>query len=127
VVSSALLAAHPGLREELAGICAEAWRECRDDPDRGVAAVLRRSPSLDPGIVRDHLLWVLRHNVFPDGERGLAFDPEGERMRATVETACRAAGVALAPAALVAATFPSTGGESRSSQWSAGAAPGFRT
>jgi ABC-type nitrate/sulfonate/bicarbonate transport system substrate-binding protein len=109
VCSRALIAADPGLGDRLARVCAEAWRECRDDPDKGVAAVLRRDPSLDAGIVREHLGWVLANNVFADGRTGLAFDPGSARMLATVETACRAAGVARAPAALVAATFPTMG------------------
>lgn len=94
LVSRAAAAKRPGLVDTLSAIATRAWTECRADPALGVSAVLRRSPQSDPGIVRDHLVWVLEHQVFPSGLPALRFEPDSARMATTVECARRTAGIA---------------------------------
>jgi len=77
----------PGLAGDLAAAIRQAWSECRDDPDLGVAAVLRRNPELDPGIVRAQLNWVLEHQVFLPDRPALRFERDGQRWADTVSVA----------------------------------------
>jgi len=100
-----VFARHPGLVDAVAGVVRQAWLDCREDPARGVAAVMRRSPDLDPSIVREQLAWVLDHQVFPDDRTPLAFDFASERWRDTVAVAQFGASGAFAAddAALVVA------------------------
>jgi ABC-type nitrate/sulfonate/bicarbonate transport system substrate-binding protein len=90
--STALAEAHPVVAAKLASATCEAWAACRADPELGVAAVMRRNPTHDPAIVRDHLVWVLEHNAFPDGDNPMAFagDP---RTAATVDAAAFTTGI----------------------------------
>lgn len=72
---------------DLAAVFRQAWRDCRDDPQRGVAAVTGRNPELDPALVRAQLEWVLDRQVFPAGRTPLAFEPASPRWIDTVALA----------------------------------------
>jgi ABC-type nitrate/sulfonate/bicarbonate transport system substrate-binding protein len=91
--STALAEAHPTLAAKLASVTREAWAACRADPDLGVAAVMRRNPALDAAIVRDHLVWVLDHQVFPTGEDPMAFAVGDVRTAATLDAAVFTTGI----------------------------------
>ena len=93
IYSSALVALDsvldrdPALAGKLRSITRQAWRDCLKAPELGVRAVLKRSPGLDPAIVRAQLEWVLSHQVFRDGDSAMAFDIDGEKMANTLECA----------------------------------------
>jgi len=92
-----LMASRPDLAEALVLITQRSWSECFRDPDLGVKAVLARAPESNPQIVRDHLAWVLRHQVFPGGANDMRFDRRGTKMATTLECAIRTvAGAAIA-------------------------------
>lgn len=76
-----------GRAAELAALFRRAWLDCRDDPGRGVASVLRRNPTLDPALVRAQLDWVLDHQVFLPDRAALAFETEGKRWTHTAAIA----------------------------------------
>ena len=106
VCGTALLDARPALATALASVTREAWNACRADPGLGVAAVLRRNPALDPAIVRDHLVWVLDHQAFPDGDNPMAFAPADPRAAATLDAAVFTSGIEPPDrAALIEATL----------------------
>ena len=87
VCSTALVQAHPAIAANFAAATREAWAACRADPELGVAAVMRRNPALDPAIVRDHLVWVLDHQAFPNGDNPMAFAIGDARTAATLDAA----------------------------------------
>ena len=72
---------------DLAAVFRRAWRDCRDDPERGVVSVLRRNPALDPALVRAQLNWVLDHQVFLPDRAALAFETDGARWTQTAAIA----------------------------------------
>ena len=87
-----LTASRPDLTEALAQVTRRCWSDCFRDPDLGVKAVLARAPESNPQIVRDHLTWVLRHQVFPHGANSMRFDRQGTKMTTTLECAIRTVG-----------------------------------
>jgi ABC-type nitrate/sulfonate/bicarbonate transport system substrate-binding protein len=98
VCAQGLIAEEPGLPERLRWVVGEALQACRWDPDKGVGAVMKRRPEADPGLVRDHLMWVLEKNVFPAAERSPAMPPasmnfvmDSDRMATTIAAAKAAA------------------------------------
>lgn len=82
-----LLAANPGLEATLRTIIRRAWDECRDDPERGVRAVLARTPGFDPAIAREQLDWVLTHQVYPGNQPPMQFISNSQRMATTLDLA----------------------------------------
>jgi ABC-type nitrate/sulfonate/bicarbonate transport system substrate-binding protein len=98
IYSSALLCsraaaeARPGLLDALIAITEAAWNDCRRTPELGVKAVLSRAPAAEPGIVHDHLVWVLEHQVFPHGAATMRFARGGAKMATTLQCATRTVG-----------------------------------
>jgi NitT/TauT family transport system substrate-binding protein len=114
VYSSAVMVApsfarrHPAAVRGLLAAINRAWLEALRDPGPAVAAVLARDPALDGGIVRDHLRWVLEHQLVTDESRRLglgAMDPARITRNATM--LMEAFGLPAAPdaAALYDASF----------------------
>lgn len=71
----------------LAAAFRQAWQDCRQNPELGVAAVMARNPLLDPALVRSQLQWVLDHQVFLPDRPALAFEPATPRWTNTVTIA----------------------------------------
>jgi NitT/TauT family transport system substrate-binding protein len=93
VCTTAMLAEWPEIGPRLATATREAWSACLADPELGVAAVMRRNSALDPAIVRDHLVWVLDHQVFPGGQTVMAFELSDRRLAATLDAASFTTGI----------------------------------
>jgi ABC-type nitrate/sulfonate/bicarbonate transport system substrate-binding protein len=91
--STALAEAHPILAAKLASVTRETWAACRADPELGVTAAMRRNPALDSAIVRDHLVWVLDHQAFPNGDNAIAFAVGDARTAATLDAAVFTTGI----------------------------------
>lgn len=87
VALNSVLEREPGLAGKLQAIARQAWHDCLANPQLGVDAVIRRSPDMDPEIVRNQLTWILERQVFPSGAGPMAFDLEGAKMAATLECA----------------------------------------
>ncbi|MBT1156839.1 ABC transporter substrate-binding protein [Aminobacter anthyllidis] len=87
VALNSVLETEPGLAGRLQAITRQAWHDCRANPQLGVEAVIRRSPDMDPEIVRNQLTWILERQVFPNGALRMEFDLEGAKMADTLECA----------------------------------------
>lgn len=85
-----LLAANPTLKDDFRAATEQAWRDCYENPELGVAAVMKRAPQMDPALVREQLNWVLQHQIFPNGPTPMTYDRTGPRMQATLECAAPA-------------------------------------
>ena len=92
VALNSVLEKDPGLAGKLQAITRQAWHDCLTNPQLGVDAVLRRSPDMDPEIVRSQLTWILERQVFPDGVRPMEFDLAGAKMADTLECATYSVG-----------------------------------
>jgi NitT/TauT family transport system substrate-binding protein len=92
VALNSFLDSDSSLAGRLRAISRQAWRDCLNDPELGVRAVLKRSPAFDPAIARGQLEWVLRRQVFRNGDHAMAFDLEGPKMKATLDCAVFSAG-----------------------------------
>jgi NitT/TauT family transport system substrate-binding protein len=88
-----VLEKEPGLAGKLQAITRQAWRDCLNNPQLGVDAVIRRAPEMDLDIVRNQLNWILERQVFPDGARPMEFDLNGAKMADTLECATYSVGV----------------------------------
>lgn len=104
VYSSAVMVApsfarkHPDAVRGLLSAVNRAWLESLRDPAPAVAAVLARDPSLDAGIVREHLVWVLEHQLVTDESRRLGLGAmDAERIARNVTMLQDAFGLAAAP------------------------------
>ncbi|WP_055045660.1 ABC transporter substrate-binding protein [Devosia sp. A16] len=71
----------------LAAVFRQAWQDCRQAPELGVAAVTARNPLLEPALVRAQLQWVLDHQVFLSDRPALVFEPATPRWSNTVAIA----------------------------------------
>ncbi len=98
VCGHSLIEADPALPAKLRSAVCEALLVCQSDPQKGVSAVMRRRPETDPVISRDHLIWILENNVFPQNEPStgslmdsMIFDLHSERMVTTIAAATTAA------------------------------------
>jgi NitT/TauT family transport system substrate-binding protein len=80
-------AASFGLTTDLAQVFSQAWQDCHQDPELGVAAAMRRNPSLDGSIVRAQQQWVLDHQVFLPDRIALTFEFASPRWANTVSIA----------------------------------------
>lgn len=87
VALNSVLDQEPGLAGKLQAITRQAWHDCLANPQFGVDAVIRRSPDMDPDIVRNQLTWILDRQVFPNGPRPMTFDLDGSKMADTLECA----------------------------------------
>lgn len=87
VALNSVLDQEPGLAGTLQEIVRRAWHDCLADPGLGVDAVIRRSPDMDPAIVRAQLTWIMERQVFPAGPRPMTFDLAGAKMADTLECA----------------------------------------
>lgn len=92
VALNSVLEKMPGLAGKLQAIARKAWHDCLATPQLGVDAVVRRSPDMDPEIVRNQLTWILERQVFPDGARPMEFDLNGAKMADTLECAAFSVG-----------------------------------
>lgn len=87
IYNSTALGSSPRLAPNLATAFRQAWHDCQETPELGVAAVLRRNPELDPVLVRAQLDWVLEHQVFLADRPALTFEPGSARWANTVSIA----------------------------------------
>ncbi|GAA4129291.1 ABC transporter substrate-binding protein [Aminobacter aganoensis] len=87
VALNSVLEQEPNLAGKLQTITRQAWRDCLANPQLGVEAVIRRSPDMDPDIVRNQLSWILQRQVFPTGDRPMTFELDGTKMADTLECA----------------------------------------
>jgi NitT/TauT family transport system substrate-binding protein len=82
-----ILDQHPGLGAKLVAASRQGWHDCLADPEKGVRAVLARSPDLDPAIVRQQLEWILSRQIFPHGKTAMEFDLASLKMTDTLRCA----------------------------------------
>ena len=86
MASRSWLSKDPAAGRALVRAVNRGWLEAIKNPEQAVDAVLRRDPAADRQLVRDHLQWVIDHQVLTPGSARLGIGAmEAERIQRNVD------------------------------------------